>query len=226
MRLPFFATTPKKSILAPVFTGMALICLAYFCWLMGQIVWGYRTLDPMNDFLILKQFWVKFDWWRWAFWTHVFSSGLVLLAGFSQFWQGFGSLDYRKWHKYLGYFYVITVLGLALPSGFVLAWTALGGWLVKGSFLTLCGLWGYTTIMAVVTVRKRQIARHRTLMVYSYALAMSAITLRLLKLGLYQLAPYVDWLTPMTIYRTESVLAWVINLAIAWLFLKLTGNGK
>lgn len=203
-------------------SAIAMGFLAYFCWLMTEIVVSYVPFHSKAGFLMVKQAWVKYDWWLWAFQVHVFSSGLVLLAGFSQFWRKFQSNTYRKIHRYLGYLYVVTVLVFALPSGFVLAVTALGGWIVKTSFIILCILWGYTTVMAVITARNRQFARHRVFMIYSYALSLSAITLRFLKLGLYDLAPYVSWLTPMTIYRVESVLAWTINLVLAWGWLQFT----
>lgn len=201
---------------------IALAFLTYSCWLMFSVVAQYINFTTTTGFLVLKQDWVGYSWWLFIFKVHVFSSGVVLLAGFSQFWSQHRFKRYRTIHRKLGYVYVCTIFALALPSGFVLALTALGGIIVKLSFLILCVLWGYTTFMAVVTARARQIARHRQFMVYSYALSFSAITLRFLKLGLYDLAPYIDWLTPMRIYRIESVLAWVINLCLAWGWLKFT----
>ncbi len=207
-----------------LFSILSLALLCYFCYLMFEIMFNYVPFHTKAGFLIVKQKWVQYDWWLFAFKIHVFSSIFVLFAGFSQFFKWFQSATYRQWHRYLGYVYVVAVLGFAMPSGFVLAVTALGGWIVQTSFIVLCALWSYTTIMAVITARQKQFERHRVFMVYSYALSLSAVTLRFLKLGLYDLAPYFSWLTPMTIYRVESVLAWVLNLLLAWVWLKFLNS--
>lgn len=212
----------KQTLWRRLVIAVLLLLLTYGCWLMLKIVVPYASLERDTDFLLLKQRWAVKDWWIVAFRIHVFASGIVLLAGFSQFWGQFRSSKYRKWHRCLGYVYVLTILLVALPSGLVLAVTALGGWIVQASFLILCALWGYTTLMAVAYARRRQMLRHQHMMVYSYALSMSAVTLRTLKLILYAVAPYFPWLTPMTIYRTESVLAWIINLGMAWLWLRFS----
>ncbi|MDU6056005.1 MAG: DUF2306 domain-containing protein, partial [Acinetobacter junii] len=56
---------------------------------------------------------------------------------------------------------------------------------------------------------------HRDWMIRSFALALSALSLRTWKLVLYELQPYIDWLTPINIYQLEAWLGWTINLLIA-----------
>lgn len=52
-------------------------------------------------------------------------------------------------------------------------------------------------------------------MIRSFALALSALSLRTWKLTLYQIQPYWDWLTPIHIYQLEAWLGWTINVLIA-----------
>lgn len=52
-------------------------------------------------------------------------------------------------------------------------------------------------------------------MIRSFALGLSALSLRTWKIVLYQLQPYFDWFTPLHIYQLEAWLGWTINLLIA-----------
>ncbi len=219
--------TSKKTVaktVAIATKALLLLILLCSCWLLGRIVFSYIPFNESIGFLIVKRSWLEHDWWRYAFQCHVYSSGIVMLAGFTQFWDKFRYSKYKRLHRWFGYVYVVTILAVALPSGFVLALTALGGLPVKISFTLLCILWGITTSLALYYVIRKQIAKHRVFMVYSYALTLSAVTLRTLKILLYKLAPYNDWLTPMHIYQTESVLSWGINLLIAWVYLKWSSS--
>ena len=53
----------------------------------------------------------------------------------------------------------------------------------------------------------------------SFALSLSALSLRSWKMVLYELQPYFDWFTPVHIYQLESWLGWVVNLLIAELII-------
>ena len=64
-------------------------------------------------------------------------------------------------------------------------------------------------------------------MIRSFALALSALSLRTWKLLLYELQLYWDWLTPLHIYQLEAWLGWTINLLIAELMIyRLTLHKK
>lgn len=59
-------------------------------------------------------------------------------------------------------------------------------------------------------------------MIRSFALSLSALSLRSWKILLYELQPYFDFLTPVHIYQLEAWLGWSINLLIAeWIIFKL-----
>ncbi|MCX5469320.1 DUF2306 domain-containing protein [Acinetobacter sp. A-IN1] len=197
---------------------MVAICIQYFPWRTDQ------------HFLLLKQDVVNTQPWQSAFKIHVVTSSLVLIAGFTQFFRIFHT-RYPKIHRVSGWLYLITILGFSLPSGLILAFSAAGGLSTQISFVLLSLLWAITTLSALYFLLKKRWMLHRDWMIRSFALSLSALSLRTWKMGLYTLQPYFDWLTPIHIYQLESWLAWVINLIIAeiiviWLHLKSTRQQK
>ncbi len=62
-----------------------LLLLAFFSFLMLRIIWAYAPMNMDTAFLQLKQQYIHIKEWRVAFFIHVFSSMLVLFAGFTQF---------------------------------------------------------------------------------------------------------------------------------------------
>lgn len=192
----------------------AMLLLLWLSGLMLEICLSYWPWQADTGFLILKQDVVELTHWRVAFQTHVATSMLVLLAGLTQFWPIFRQ-RYRHWHRRLGYVYVGSVLGLAAPTGLVMAFYASGGWSVQLCFVLLSVLWVISTVQALRRALAKQWLQHEIWMIRSYALTLVALSLRTWKLGLYELAPYVDWLTPRHIYQLEAWLALVINLCVA-----------
>jgi uncharacterized membrane protein len=193
---------------------LLLIPFSYLCWLMLQICLQYFPWSDSRHFLVLKQDVVHTQPWRLAFLVHVITSSLVLLAGFTQFSQSIRK-NMPQLHRYAGWLYLIATLGFALPSGFILAFSANGGLSTQFSFVLLGLLWGLSSILALYYAIQRQWFKHRNWMIRSFALALSALSLRTWKLILYQLQPYWDWLTPIHIYQLESWLGWTLNLLIA-----------
>ena len=162
--------------------------------------------------------------WRFAFQIHVITSSLVLLAGFTQFSPSIRRNTPRL-HRCAGWLYIVATLGLALPSGFILAFSANGGLSTQICFVILGSFWGASTLFALYYAFHKQWLKHRNWMIRSFALALSALSLRTWKLALYQIQPYWDWLTPIHIYQLEAWLGWTINLLIAeliiyWLSIK------
>ncbi|MCU4580275.1 DUF2306 domain-containing protein [Acinetobacter gyllenbergii] len=193
---------------------LLVILFSYLCWLMLQICLQYFPWSDSRHFLVLKQDVVLTQPWRLAFQVHVITSSLVLLAGFTQFSQSIRKRQPRL-HRYAGWLYLVTTLGLALPSGLILALSANGGLSTQISFVLLGGLWGLSSVFALYYAFQRHWIKHQNWMIRSFALALSALSLRTWKLILYQLQPYWDWLTPIHIYQLESWLGWTINLLLA-----------
>lgn len=170
-----------------------------------------------NDagFLQLKQSYIDNTPWRMAFFTHVFSSVLVLLAGFTQFSR---SLMQKRpgLHRAFGYIYVIDILMITGPAGLLMAFYANGGISSRIAFVLLSVLWLSTTAMALYYAIKKNFTAHRNFMIRSFALTLSAITLRTWKLIL---ANYTD-IAPMDRYRIIAWLGWTLNLLIAEILIR------
>ncbi|RYD52435.1 MAG: DUF2306 domain-containing protein [Sphingobacteriales bacterium] len=155
-------------------------------------------------------------WYLPVFYTHVYSALFTLLAGFTQFRKGLLQTAPRL-HRQLGYVYVVTVLLFAAPSGWLMGLVANGGLIAQTFFTVLALFWWISTYKALQKARNRQFAAHRAWMIRSYALALSAITLRLWKLVLVQtFAP-----PPMDVYIWVSGLGWIPNWLLAeWLLFR------
>ena len=193
---------------------ISLVIYAYLCYLMVAICLQYFPWQTDQHFLLLKQDVVNTQPWQAAFKIHVISSSFVLIAGFTQFFRVFRT-RYPRIHRWSGWLYIITILGLSLPSGLILAFSVAGGLSTQISFVLLSSLWAITTLSALYFLLKKRWILHRDWMIRSFALSLSALSLRTWKIVLYELQPYFDWLTPIHIYQLESWLGWVVNLILA-----------
>jgi len=192
-------------------TGIILLTiLAYYSWLMGKIIVMYIPLKPDTGFLQLKQAYLHIDFWRAAFYTHVFTSLFALLTGFTQFSKKL--LTARPMlHRKLGYLYVINVLFITGPAGLIMSFYANGGVSSRIGFILLSVWWIYFTAMALFKALKKDFNNHRAFMIRSYALTLSAISLRVWKVIFAEFSS----LGPMDRYRIIAWLGWTLNLLIA-----------
>lgn len=180
----------------------------FFTYLLLLICLQYLPIKYDTAFLALKQYEIQFTHYKIAFFTHVFTSIFTLLLGLIQF-----SKFTRKTslHKPLGKAYVSIILFFAAPSGLIMSFYANGNGVSKTSFILLSLLWIYFTYKAWVKAKQKQFIIHRNFMIRSYALTLSAITLRLWKWIIVSV-----WnLPPMDTYILVSILGWTINLIIA-----------
>lgn len=194
-----------------------LLFFGYFFVLMVQLTLRYIPFDREVSFLQIKQTEVsEIEAYLPIFYMHVYSAIFVLLAGFTQFNPKILS-RYPNIHKWLGYLYVVFVLLLAAPSGIFIGWFANGGLMAKTSFVILGILWFWFTFKALQLILKRKIKAHKNFMYRSFALATSAITLRLWKVILV----YLFHPAPMDVYQIIAWLGWMPNLLIVeWLIRK------
>jgi hypothetical protein len=192
---------------------LLLLVLAFFSALMLQITLQYIPIRTDAAFLQIKQEYIDITPWRIAFFVHVFSSLFVLIAGFTQF-SGYLLSHYKKLHRVIGKLYVIDILFITGPASFIMALLANGGISSRIAFTTLAILWIVTTAKAWRSAMARQITTHKEWMMRSYALTLSAITLRAWKWGLIMLFH----LRPLHAYMIVAWMGFVPNLLFAeWL---------
>jgi uncharacterized membrane protein len=174
------------------------------------IVLQYIPYNTDVAFLGIKQQVIGFLHYRIAFFTHVYTSMLVLPAGFIQF-NAWLLKKYKSLHRLSGWIYVVFVLLCVAPSGFIMGLYANGGISSQVSFCLLSVLWFYSTLQALLFIKKNDFSSHRKWMIRSFALTLSAITLRAWKYILV----YLFHPAPMDTYRLVAWLSWVVNLLVA-----------
>lgn len=183
---------------------------------MATITVAYLPYNTDVGFLRIKQQYITIDQWRIAFFIHVYASMWVLLAGFTQF-SGSLQRNYPRLHRGMGYVYITDVLIITGPAGLLMGFYANGGLSSRIAFVLLAVLWIYFTAMALVKAKQKDFTAHRNFMIRSYALTLSAITLRAWK---YAITNTVE-LPPMDVYRVVAWLGWGLNLIVAeWMIIK------
>jgi len=203
---------------------MLLVIYSFFSWLMLKIVLQYIPYNTDTAFLRIKQDVIDTPFYKFAFFTHVYTAIFVLIAGYTQFSTGIRR-NFPLVHKISGRIYALIVIIFAGPSGFYMGLYANGGITSQTAFCILAVLWIYFTVTAVVKIRQKDIQSHRAFVIRSFALTLSAITLRAWKyLIIFAFHP-----GPMDAYRIVAWLGWVPNLIIAELIInnfKLTKMKK
>lgn len=147
----------------------------------------------------------------WLFYIHIAAGTVALLAGPWQFLKGLRR-SRPGLHRATGRLYVAACAAGGLAA-LPLALNSPTGMAAGSGFFILGILWLATTATGLVFAIRGNIAAHRRWMVRSFAVTMSALTLRLiLPLGLFA---GVD-----TVYIASAWLCWAINLAVAELILR------
>lgn len=146
-----------------------------------------------------------------SFFIHVYSSFIVLIIGFLQF-LNFIRFRFPKVHKILGYIYIVLVLTLSSPSGFIMGVYGNGGVFSQISFCLQSLLWFVFTFYAYKMAVMKNYSMHLNLMMYSYAMTLSAISLRLFKWIIVNAME----LPPMDTYKIVVWLGWIFNLLVVF----------
>jgi len=193
-----------------IFSGIVL----FFCFLMARIILPYFSWRWDVDFLLTKQFIIHLDHYRLAFYTHIFSSLVVLFAGAFLF-SSYILNHFANLHRIFGKTYVGILLFLSAPSGMVMAYYANGGIWVQLSFFILTPLWWYFTYKGFASIRNKDVVAHKMWMIRSYALTLSAISLR----GFQVILGQFELINPEFQYLFVSWLSWIGNLILAELII-------
>lgn len=193
--------------------SLVLLVLLFFCYQMFTITIPY-LLPPFPtdiDFLLTKQNILHLDWWRWAFYVHISTSFFVLLSGATQF-SKYILKQFPKIHRNIGKLYVILILGLSAPSGLIMAYYANAGLPAQIGFISLSVLWWIFTFLAYRYATQGKLMLHGKWIIRSYALTLSAISLRAWTFLFGYLMVPLDYVTA---YIIVAWLSWTLNLLIA-----------
>jgi uncharacterized membrane protein len=186
------------------------LALLFFAWLMWLITLQYIPARRDVAFLNVKQDVIGFTHYRLAFFAHVYGSMFVLIAGMLQF-NGRVKRHFPKVHRISGRIYVFIILVISGPTGLIMGYYANGGLTGQVAFCLLAVLWIIFTLKGFIAIRAGKVTAHRKWMYRSYALTLSAISLRLWKwLLVYLFEP-----RPMDVYQVVAWLGWAGNLLIA-----------
>jgi len=203
----------RERLLKPVLWLLWL----YFGYLMALITLQYTSFGRDTAFLYIKQAEVQRPLYLPAFYVHVWTSMAVLVFGGLQLW-GWLRRHYPAVHRLLGRGYVLLILGFSAPSGLYMAWYANGGWAAQLSFVLLAVAWFGSTLAAFLHIKKGNLLQHRAWMYRSYALTLSAVTLRFWKWVLVALFHP----RPMDVYVLVAWLGWVLNVVVVEWWLRQT----
>lgn len=202
--------------LQSTFKSAVFIVILYCTYLLVLLSLPYVHFAKNVEFLATKQLIYHLDWWRWSFYIHVFSSPIVILTGLFQF-NRYLIHQKKKVHRVLGIIYILFVLLISGPSALLMGLYANGGYLAQFSFVLLSSIWIVSTGYAYVLARKHSYIKHSKWMLRSYALTLSAVTLRLYA---YCFDYFNVSLGPKETYILLSYLSWIPNLIIAELIIR------
>ena len=208
----------KKINLTSILWSLVVL---FFTYVMGKIIYPYTSWRWDVDFLITKQHLIHLDYYRLAFYAHIFSSIFILLVGAFLF-SKFILKTFPKFHRWTGKIYVALLLFISAPSGFIMAFHANGGWIAQSSFFLLTPLWWWVTYKGYQTARQQNFKVHKKWMMRSYALSFSAVSLRVYQL----LLGYFFILDPAIQYVLVSWVSWMGNLFFIECLMLLKGTTK
>lgn len=200
--------------ISKIFKYSVLVFYFYFVYLLFLITIQYIPLDFDVAFLRIKQDEIQFLHYKIAFFIHVYTSIFLVLLG----WTQFSNSIRKKWfktHKLIGKIYVFIILLLSGPSGLIMSYYANGGTIAKIAFILLSLFWLFFTYKSFIYIKKGDVLNHQKFAIRSFALTLSAISLRLFK----YIIVFLFHPPPMDVYRIVAWLGWSFNLIIAELII-------
>lgn len=214
-------TSGKLPINRPVFLRgfinfCAFVAISYASYLLVLLSLPYIHFEKNVEFLATKQLIYHIRPWRYSFYIHVFSSPIIIIGGLLQF-NRWIMQRYTGLHRKIGYLYIITVILVSGPSAFIMSLYATGGYVAQISFVTLTILWVAFTIQALRIAKKGDYENHVKWMIRSYALTLSAVTLRFYA---YLFDYFNVDLSPRETYILIAYMSWIPNLIFAELLIR------
>jgi len=164
---------------------------------------------PDTGFLKLKQLAVASGYYLPAFYSHIFGSSVVLLAGLFQFSKKVRANVHA--HRFLGRIYVYGVLLFSAPGAYIMTFFINRGTGVFLSFFVQNTLWIIFTIASLLAIKKGNVNQHIFMTRRSYALAFAAVTLRFYIWLFHVLG---DGVAFENNYLIIALLSWIPNLIL------------
>ncbi len=188
-----------------------LFLLAFGVALVSMRYWSFETID----FLTMKTPEVLADkLFQVSFYGHVVFGPIALMSGPFQFWPKFRAKNMAA-HRLIGKLYIIACL-LSGVAGLSAAQYTPGGSFTQLGFSLLAVSWLYTTTKAYLAVRQKEIDAHQKWMLRSYALTLSAVTLRMY-LPVLQGAIGLSFIES---YQIVGWLCWIPNLVVIEIWIR------
>ncbi|WP_223608442.1 DUF2306 domain-containing protein [Chryseobacterium sp. OSA05B] len=198
-----------RKYIPSILKTLLIVGFGYFFWLMLKITLEYIPFNPNVSFLMIKQTEVQNrQEYLSFFYTHVYTSIFVLFSGFLAILRK--DFGIKNFHRNIGKVYIFLILILASPSGIYMGFFANGGYLSKISFVILGTLWWFSTYKAYQSARKQRFKEHKQWMWRSFALSLSALTLRIWKV----IIVYLFHPNPMDVYQIIAWLGWIPNILL------------
>lgn len=185
---------------------VVFVIITFFALLFGAILYYHNAPFVFEGihrgFLLTKQEHILQTIYLPAFYVHIVTGSLVLIAGAFQLSK---SIRQRLpvLHRYAGRFYAAIILIFTAPSGFVMALYANGGLSSQICFALLASFWWYFTFVGWRRVMKNDLVSHRRFMLRSYVLTFAAVTLRMYSFvfalagfkgeGIYSIIVWLSW---------------------------------
>ncbi|NAY91723.1 DUF2306 domain-containing protein [Muricauda sp. JGD-17] len=152
--------------------------------------------------------------YRLCFKSHILFGIIAIFTGPTQFLTRL-RIERLNLHKRLGYVYFFSVL-FSSVMGLIAAQFAMGGIVSTIGFSVLSVFWFTSAILAIHTIRKKDIRTHKKWMYVNYGLTFAAITQRTLLL----IPLFLD-IKFISIYRLSAWAPWILNTMVAlYLFKK------
>ncbi len=193
-----------------------LFCIGA-CYFMYDRVLGYVYFSaPSNGAFSHVEKSSLSSYWQLAFYIHIVSGLITMLAGASQFPKR-ARLKQPERHRLMGRIYTVITLFLAAPTGLVLSFVAEGGFVGQFGFAAQSYFWWLFTFIAYYNLRTLQIRKYYIWMLRSYALTLSAVTFHVLML-LFEYSSLPLHYEEHYIFNAWA--CWIVNILIVELLIR------
>lgn len=116
--------------------------------------------------------------WLNVMYVHVGFACLAMASGLINFSNRMFEKS-RRFHRFNGYVYLVSVLLVVLTSGYMAPY-ATGGKISSMGFNALNLIWLFVTIMALIQIKRKRIDQHRNWMIRSYAFCFTNLLIHLI----------------------------------------------